>query len=92
MRKPSESATAIDIYAVRPLGQYIAERTLYTSPEYTTPHDPDAIPAPGAQETYRLVTPRRIAALGRLIQPHPKRQSGIPFGYDLADCSRLTLH
>jgi hypothetical protein len=32
----------------------------------------DGISLPGAQETCRLVAPRRIAVLGRLIPPHLK--------------------
>jgi hypothetical protein len=79
LRKASESAIAIDIYAIlRPqswcvyLVNIFAGRTLCV---------PDAIPLPAAQETCRLVAPRRIAVLGRLIPPHPKGNLGFPLVY-----------
>jgi len=88
LRKTSESAVAIDIYAIlRPQScastWSIHSRRGHCAPHriLQLPHVPDAIPLPLAQETFRLVAPRWIAVLGRLNPLHPNSNLGFPLVY-----------
>jgi hypothetical protein len=91
LRKPSESAIAMVIYAVRLLGQYIVGRTLCTSPEYTT--------SPRSRR-YSTAGCSRNLSSGRPAADQRWEGSSRPtlkaiwdsLWYDLADFSRLTLN